>query len=99
MGAIFITVREKCRFCQKSLILDGKSNVVVVYDCEFGTYLGGRMSKRCKSCKVFEHYGYYPFEGMRHVDDNILKKEYLLSTKENAIQMSLPKQCSNLIIF
>ena len=74
-------------------------NVVVVYDCEFGTYLGSRMSKRCKSCKVFEHYGYYPFEGMRHVDDNILKKEYLLSTKETAIQMSLPKQCSNLIIF
>ena len=45
MGAIFITVREKCRFCQKSLILDGESNVVVVYDCEFGTYLGSRMSK------------------------------------------------------
>ena len=34
---IFITEREICRFCQKSLILDGKSNVVVVYQSEFGT--------------------------------------------------------------
>ena len=44
---IFITEREKCRFCQKSLILDGKSNVVVVYHSEFGTFLGSGMSKRC----------------------------------------------------
>ena len=58
MGAIFMTKREKYRFCLESLILDEKSNVVVVYHGEFGTYLGSRMSKRCKSCKVFEHYGY-----------------------------------------
>ena len=35
MGAIFRTEREKFRFCQKSLILDGKSNVVVVHHSEF----------------------------------------------------------------
>ena len=78
MGAIFRTEREKCRFCQKSLILDG-----------FGTYLGCRISKRCKSCKVFELYGYYSLEGMRYMD------EFLLSTEGNAIQVLLLKQCSN----
>ena len=92
MGAIFRTEREKCRFCQKSLILDGKSNVVVVHHSEFGTYLGCRISKRCKSCKVFELYGYYSLEGMRHMDDNVLKNEFLLSTECNAIQVLLLKQ-------
>ena len=96
MSAIFRTEREKCRFCQKSLILDGKSNVVVVYHSEFGTYLGCRISKRCKSCKVLELYGYYLLEGMRHMDDNVLKSEFLLSTEVTAIQMLLLKKCSNL---
>lgn len=76
MGAIFRTEREKFRFCQKSLILDGKSNVVVVHHSEFRTYLGCRISKRCKSCKVFELYGYYSLEGMRYMDDNVLKNEF-----------------------
>lgn len=95
MSAIFRTEREKCRFCQTSLILDGKSNVVVVHHSEFGTYLGCRISKRCKSCTVFELYGYYSLEGMRYMDDNVLKNEFLLSTEGNAIQVLLLKQCSN----
>ena len=64
-----------------------ESNVAVVYHNEFGTYLGSRMSKRCKSCKVFEQYGYYSLEGMRHMDDNVLKNEFLLSTEDTAIQV------------
>ncbi|RMX41324.1 hypothetical protein pdam_00021650 [Pocillopora damicornis] len=59
-----------------------KSNVVVVYHNEFGTYISCRMSKRCKSRKVFEHYGYYSLEGMRYMDDNVLKNEFLLSTED-----------------
>ena len=32
------------------------------------------------------------------MDDNVLKNEFLLSTKDTAIQVLLLKQCSNLLI-
>ena len=35
---------------------------------------------------------------MQHMDDNVLKNEFLLSTKDTAIQVLLLKQCSNLLI-
>lgn len=46
MGSIFIMEREKCRLRQKSMVLEGKWHVVVVYRSEFETYLGSRMFKR-----------------------------------------------------
>ena len=36
---------------------------------------------------------------MWHMNDNVLKNEFLLGTEDTAIYVSLLKQCSNLIIF
>ena len=60
---------------------------VVVYHSERGTYLGSRLTKVCRVCKIYEHYGYYSIEGKKHFDNSCLQLPFLLSTEDTAKAM------------
>ena len=98
IGTILVTERDECRLCDKRLVLETNFHVVVVYHSEHGTYLGSRLTKRCKSCRLLEHYGYYTLKGVRHMDESALRNEFLLSSEDTAFHLSLLKQCANLLI-
>ena len=66
--------------CGKALAVDPNTHVVVIYHEQRGSYLGSRVTKCCRSCKVYEHYGYWTQEGKRHFNDDCLSNEFLLSS-------------------
>ena len=53
MATILATNREVCRRCNKKLVIEGKPRVVVLYHIFFGSYLGSRITKRCRKCKIY----------------------------------------------
>lgn len=64
LGALFVSDRELC--CKRTLIIDSDaSSVVVVYDDRKGTYLGSRVVKVCRRCKIYEHYDFWTKGGKR----------------------------------
>lgn len=98
MATILVTKQETCRMCKKPLLLDPNTHVVVIYDEQRGTYLGSRVTKNCNSCKVHEHYGYWTCKGKRHFEIDCLENDFLLSSEDTALGMSLIRQCANLLI-
>ncbi|CAB4004925.1 Hypothetical predicted protein [Paramuricea clavata] len=57
IGTILISKRTACHRCGGKLLVEGNGNVVVFYHIYFGSYLGSRVKKSCRKCKVYEHYG------------------------------------------
>ena len=53
MGTIFCSTQDKCRKCGKELAIENKFHPVVVYSCQRGTYLGCRVTKWCRRCKIY----------------------------------------------
>ena len=51
MATVLVSTREV-------LAVDANTHVVVIYHEQRGTYLGSRVTKCCRICKVYEHYGY-----------------------------------------
>ena len=98
MGSVLMSDRDSCRKCGKKLFVEPKSHPVVVYHNDLGTYLGSRITKVCRRCKVHEHYGYYTHQRVRHMDDNVLENDFLLSSEDTAFQMSLLKQCASFLV-
>ena len=98
MASVLASKREFCRICLKPLIMDSKRHVVVIYHEQRGTYLGSRVTKFCNNCKVHEHYGYWTVNGERQFEENCLEYEFLLSSEETALDLSLIRQCANLLI-
>lgn len=98
MATILVSKQETCRMCKKPLLLDPNTHVVVIYDEQRGTYLGSRVTKNCNSCKVHEHYGYWTFKGKRQFEIDCLENNFLLSSEDTALGMSLIRQCANLLI-
>ena len=47
-----------------------------------GTFLGSRVSKLCRHCKIHEHYGYYTKESKKCYDRDVLLMDYLQSTED-----------------
>ena len=63
-----------------------------------GTFLGSRVSKLCRHCKIHEHYGYYTKESKKCYDRDVLLMDYLQSTEDTAFDLNLRKDCSNLLV-
>ena len=80
MASIFCLERDSCRKCGWSLSIEKEGHPVVAYHSERGTYLGSCLTKLCRVCKIYEHYGYYTIEGKKHYDLSCLQLAFLLST-------------------
>ena len=98
MASIFCLERDSCRKCGWSLSIEKEGHPVVAYHSERGTYLGSRLTKLCRVCRIYEHYGYYTIEGKKHYDLSCLQLAFLLSTEDTAFDMTLIKQCKSLLI-
>lgn len=59
--------------------------------------LGSRVIKNCKSCKVYEHYGFWTEHDIKHTDAGCLDNEFLLSSKDTTFHISLIRQCASLL--
>ena len=98
MGSVLASKRNTCRICNKALSVDINSHVIVIYHAQRGTYLGSRITKCCRGCKLHEHYGYWTLNGQRQFDENCLENEFLLSSEDTAFDMSLIRQCDNFLV-
>lgn len=98
LATIFSSERGSCRKCGKILLTEKDGHPVVVYHSQRGTYLGSRLTKFCRVCKIYEHYGYYTIEGKKHYDLSCLQLPFLLSTEDTAFDMTLLKQCKSMLI-
>ena len=98
MATVFVTDRSNCRKCEKSLILEKDSHPVVIYHASRGTYMGCRLSKICRKCRIYEHCVYWTYNGQKHFHANSLQLPFLLSTEDTAFDANLLKECSNLLI-
>ena len=59
LGTVLVSSQETCRICCNTLVLEKKVHPVVIYRSYRGTYLGSRVTKVCRRCKLCEHYGYW----------------------------------------
>ena len=98
MATILVSKRDNCRICNRTLLFDKKTHVVVIYHEGRGTYLGSRVTKYCNNCKVYEHHGYWTMEGERKFETDSLQKEFLLSSEDTAVDLSLLRQFANLLV-
>ena len=79
MATLLVTSQERCRLCGKVVAVDSNSHVVVIYHEQRRSYLGSRVTKCCRTCKVYEHYGYWTWDGKRHYNEDCLSNGFLLS--------------------
>ena len=61
----------------------------MIYHLERGTYVGTRLTKHCRGCKIHEHYGYWTEDGKKYLDEGCLENDYLVSTEDTAFHVSL----------
>lgn len=57
MATVLVSLQERCRICTKVLVVDSNTHVVVIYHEQRGRYLALRVTKYCRTCKIYEHYG------------------------------------------
>ena len=98
IATVLVSTQDRCRMCGKALAVDPNTHVVVIYHGQRGSYLGSRVTKCCRSCKVYEHYVYWTLEGKRHFNDDCLSNEFLLSSEDTAFQKALVMQCANFLV-
>ena len=98
VASVLVSERRSCRKCGQVLILEKKRHVVVFYLSEYRSYLGCRLTKLCRKCKIYEHYGFWTCNGKKYFDNRCLQNKFLLSTEDTAFDMSLIRQCSSLLI-
>ena len=77
MASILVTTQEDCRQCGKTLVVDSKQHPIVIYSSHRGSYVGCRLTKLCRKCKIYEHYGYWTINGQKHYDEQTLQLEFL----------------------
>jgi hypothetical protein len=98
MASVLVSKQENCRKCCKTLVVDGKLHPIVIYSSHRGTYLGCRLIKLCRKCKISEHYGYWTVDGEKHYEEQTLQQEFLQSSEDSAFEMDLLSEYSNLLI-
>lgn len=62
-----------------------------------GTYMGCRMTKVCRKCKVYEHHGYWYQNGERYFDSDSLSCDFLLSTEDTTFDMNVLSECGQFL--
>lgn len=97
MATVIVSNEEKCRQCSKNLLVDNKTHPIVIYSAHRGTYLGSRITKYCRNCKLYEHYGYYTSGSNKHYSEDALQLDYLLSTEDTAFEMTFLQDYANLL--
>ena len=98
MATVLVSAKDHCRNCNKNLVVENKTHPVVIYTWHRGTYLGCRVTKQCRKCKIYEHYGYWTVNGEKHYDNTAFELQYLQSSEDTAFEMNLLQEFSNLLI-
>lgn len=99
LATVLLTHHLACRKCGNPLtVLEKKVHAVVIYHSERGTYLGSRVTTFCRKCKVYEHYGFWNVDGIKHVDTTCLENKFLLSSEDTPFHMSLIRQCASPLV-
>ena len=94
MASVLVSDYQFCRKCGRALVLEKKRHVVVIYHSECGSH----MTKHCRKCKIYKHYGFWTWDRSKYFDNQCLEKKYLLSTEDTAFHMSLIRQCCSLLV-
>ncbi len=100
-NAMFWSVLRKMTrllLLQKKLFVDGKPCVVVIYHIFHGTYLGSRITRCCRKCKIYEHYGFWIENGERYFEDDFEDMEFLILSEETVFDMTLMRENASLLV-
>ena len=97
MATVLLSPQETCKNCHKQLSLDPKPHPIVIYSLNKGTYLGCRMTKVCRKCKLHQHYG-FSTQGNEKYSLDILDFNFMLSSEDTAFDTELLKECGNLLV-
>ena len=68
-----------------------------LWQASFGSYLGSRVTKWCRKCQIYEHYGFWTEKGDRYFDDDCCGGEFLLVSGESAFSISLLQECESFL--
>ena len=98
IATVLSSSRDLCRKCGRQLVFERKAIPVIIYSNHRGTYLGSRLTKLCRKCKIYEHHGYWCVDGKRHFDRDSVLAEFLLSSEDTAFEMDVLAQCNNLLV-
>ena len=98
MGGILVCSRETCRRCDGRLQVDKNYHVVVFYHEYFGSYLGSRVTKCCRKCQIYEHYGFWTEKGNRYFKEDCCESSFLLTSEETVFSVSLLEECESLLV-
>ena len=98
IATVLSSSRDLCRKCGRQLVFERKAIPVIIYSNHRGTYLGSRLTKLCRKCKIYEHHGYWSVDGKRHFDRDSVLSEFLLSSEDTAFEMDVLAQCNNLLV-
>ena len=98
MASVLVNKRDSCCRCNRILVVDGKPRVVVIYRIFLGSYLGCRITKCCRKCKIYEHYGFWLENGERYFDEEFEKMEFMISSEETVFDMTLMRENASLLV-
>ena len=98
LGTVLVSSQETCRICCNTLVLEKKVHPAVIYGSYRGTYLGSRVTKVCRRCKLYEHYGYWSHGRKKHFTNESLQLDFLLSTEDTAFEFALLRQYAQLLV-
>ena len=98
LATVLVSSQETCRICGKTLVVESKVHPVVIYSLHRGTYLGSCVTKVCRRCKAYEHYGYWTHGRKKQFTKESLELDFLLSTEDTAFEFALLRQYAQLLI-
>ena len=91
ISSIFVSELQCCRKCGRNLVLDANWKALKVYHNTRGNYIGCRLTKRCRKCRLYEHYGFWTEGGLKMFDESFWNREFLLITEDTAVDMNVLK--------
>lgn len=98
MATVLLSPQDVCKICHKQLSLDPNPHPIVIYSLNKGTYLGCRLTKFCRKCKLHQHYGYSTQGNEKSYVQDVLDLHFMLSLEDTAFDIELLKDCSNLLV-
>ena len=94
MEVFLMSTLTSCRKCTKKLVVEKQGKSFTLFTISEGVQIGKRFIKRCPSCHISEHYGYYTINyainKTRMLDlKQFSTNKYLMSTEESVFSMSM----------
>lgn len=56
------------------------------------------MTKICRTCKIYEHHGFWTERGERYFNDDCFDSDFLLTSEKTAFDIALLRECAILLI-